>query len=159
MSKLETELPIILKSSKLTSLCWLAVFAAFTAGGLSMSTEKPLIGYLCSAFFGLGMIVFTIKLFPGSSYLELTENGFTMCSLFRRSTTQWPDVEGFSVIEIAGNEMVSWNYTENYEKHQTGRAISKAISASEAALPDTYGMQAKELAGLMNTLLERQRET
>ncbi len=154
-----TELPITLKPSKLRSLGWLCVFAAFTVTGVWMSTEKPLIGYLCSAFFGLGFVVFTINLLPKSSYLELTENGFTMCSLFRKSTTKWTDVEGFSVIEIAGNEMVSWYYSENYEKQQTGRAISRAISASEAALPDTYGMKAKDLADLMNELVERQRRT
>jgi hypothetical protein len=46
------------------------------------------VGYLGIAFFGLGLVVFVIKLVPNSSYLRVTQEGFTVCSLFRCHTVQ-----------------------------------------------------------------------
>lgn len=150
-----TDLPITLKPGKLRSIGMIFMFACFTAGSIWISDVKPLIGYLCAGLFGSGLLIFIINLFPNSSYLELNQDGFTMCNLYRKSTTRWVDVEKFFVIEMSHNHMVAWNYTKAYKNQKTGRKISKAMANAEAALPDTYGMKANELAELMNLLLER----
>lgn len=147
-------LPQVLRprSAKLVGLLAVSVF--FVAAGLWMSqdADNSLVGYGCAAFFGLCAVVFGIQLVPGSSYLRLTEAGFSFCSLFRKSSVRWADVEGFSIIRIAHNDMVGWNYSPHYRTHATGRSISNAIAGVEAALPDTYGMKATDLAALMNAL-------
>jgi hypothetical protein len=130
----------------------LALSAVFVAGGLWMSSEKPMMGYLCAGFFGLCLVVFTLQLLPNSSYLRLDPEGFTMRGLFRGNTVRWADVERFSVICLHNNDMVAWDYAPHYKTQSLGRAVSRGLVGIEAALPDTYGMKAEQLAVLMNRL-------
>ena len=49
--------------------------------------------------------------------------------------------------------MVGWNYSPEFSKSQRLRRVNTALAGTEAALPDTHGMSAEELAFLMNRLL------
>ena len=60
--------------------------AIFVAIGIWMGVTGEWIGYLIAGFFGLGVVVFIIQLIPGSAYLHLDPEGFTFCSLCRRTT-------------------------------------------------------------------------
>ncbi len=120
---------------------------AFVAIALSM--DHSLFAYVGVAFFGLGAVVFTMQLLPNSSYLRLTREGFTMCSLFRCHTIQWRHVSKFGVGRIYMKKVVGWNPAHEISK--AGKA-TKALSGYVSALPDTYSLRAEELADLMNRL-------
>jgi hypothetical protein len=100
--------------------------------------------------FGLGVIVFIIQLFPNTSYLKLTEEGFEVKSLFKSHFTKWSDVESFEVGYLGNNKAVMFNYSENHTKQKLGKQVASAMTGAEGGLPNTYGMKAKELAELMN---------
>lgn len=151
-------LPLTLRPSKLKLILSTIASILFTIGGVWMASEQPFWGYAAAIFFGLAIIVFGIQLLPNSSYLKLTEEGFEVCSTFRTNSYRWSDIESFSIMNVPLNKMVSWDFSSNYDAQQTGRRVSSRVTGSEAALPDTYGMSAAELADLMNGLLKRHRQ-
>lgn len=55
--------------------------------------------------------------------------------------------------------MIAWNFTPDHPPIGRARGISKAFSGYEAALPDTYGMKAQELADVLNNLLHEYANT
>jgi hypothetical protein len=114
-------------------------------------------GSLCVAFFAACAIVAAVSLLPGSSYLELTETGFTFCSLYRKTFVPWNHVREFLPIRIHHNDMVGWNFAAAAPPAGPGRRFSASISGAEAGLPDTYGMTSAELAELLNAMLRRPR--
>lgn len=116
------------------------------------------LGYIAAGFFALGIPVAILQFFPGSSYLHLDAEGFTTCTLFRKHTIAWSDVNEFFVITLKQtgvkvNEMVGFNFTASYDKNKLPRMLSAWVSKCEGALPDSYGMKTEELAALMNSFL------
>ena len=128
---------------------------AFVADGLLMAREEPIAGYACVAFFGLCALVGAISLHPKSSFLELRADGFEYASLFRRTFVQWRHISQFFPITVHHNAMVGWNYSPEFTDSSAARKVAAALSGAEAALPDTYGMKAAELATLLNSFLAR----
>jgi hypothetical protein len=139
-----------LRASKTKMMLLVVGSSAFVSIGVWMADRGPLIGYAIIVFFGLCGLVGAVGLLPGSSYLELSPDGFLICSLYRKWFVRWVDVEEFIPIRIQLNAMVGWNYSPIYQGGAIGRTVSAALSGVEAALPDTYGMNASELAQLMN---------
>ncbi|WP_299768469.1 STM3941 family protein [uncultured Dokdonia sp.] len=140
----------ILRPKKTKSIILIVISILFVLGGYLMLEEKFFIGIITIIFFGLGIIIFTIQLFPNTSYLKLTKEGFEMRTLFKSNFTKWSDVKEFSTDYIGPNKMVMLNYNEEHTKYKNGKKIAKILSGSEGALPDTYGMSAKALTQLMN---------
>ncbi|HTT06830.1 MAG TPA: STM3941 family protein [Steroidobacteraceae bacterium] len=150
-------LPAVLKPRK-RRLVWLLVgCAAFVAMSCFVLRKNEPAGYAGMAFFGLGVLVAGVSLLPGSAFLQVTHEGFTYCSLYRRHHTAWHDVKEFRPIIVGTKAMVGWNYNAVANHHLRLRRVSAAIAGVEAALPDTYGMTASDLATLLNDLLQRNR--
>lgn len=122
----------------------------FTVGGTFIVQEEPIKGWLITTFFGLCLLVFVIQLIPGSTELKLTNEGFEMTSLFRRSLTSWQDVKTFKIGYLGPNKTIMFDYVEGHNKHQTGKLIAKELSGSHGALPSTYGLKAADLLEIMN---------
>ena len=141
------EVPVTLRSSRKKALFYLIACLAFVAIALSM--DRSVWGYAGIVFFSLCAIVFAIQLLPNSSYLRLTREGFTMCSLFRQHTIQWRHVGKFGVGRIWLRKVVGWDPAHDIS---TVGIATKAISGYVSALPDTYGLRAEHLADLMNQL-------
>ena len=130
------------------------VCLAFVAGSILMIRKGERMGWLCAAFFGLGIPVFLLQLWPKSSFLTVTEEGMEFCSLFRRSKVRWGDISEFGVTTIRQhglpvNRMVAFNYSAEYNRAAKARSVAKVLSGFEGALPDTYGMDAEELAQVL----------
>jgi hypothetical protein len=106
-------------------------------------------GWLSVIFFGLGSIVMGIQMVPGASWLDLDDAGFTFCSLFRTHRCMWTDIQEFGIITIKRKKMVAFNFPPGFDKSRIGRKVSHTLVGYEGALPDTYGLKAKELAELM----------
>jgi hypothetical protein len=149
------ELPMTLHASKAKMVGLVAMSAVFVAIGLYMSPKEPVMGLLSAGFFGLCGIVGVLGLIPGGSYLLLERDGFTTSSLFRKHSYQWRDVGSFGVTRISRNKMVCWNFAPDYSGPKRGASLSKTLTGIEAALPDTYGKKAEDLAELMNELRQR----
>lgn len=126
------------------------VCLAFVVSGVFMTKDQPVMGWFVTSFFGICMIVFLIQLIPGSTELTLTEEGFEMTSLFRKSTTRWTDIESFKIGYLGRNKTVMFDYVDGHKKYQTGKFIAKELSGSHGALPTTYGFKATELLKILN---------
>ena len=128
--------------------------AIMTAGGIFVVTDGHWLGLLPATFFGLGLIVSLILLWPSSSYLELDSTGFVIRNLFRDSRIPWVDVDYFEARRVGLRKMVTLNFAPNYKALPNARAVTRAISGVDGALPDTYGMSADDLARMMNDHLQ-----
>ena len=155
MNAVATPVPATFRTSRIKVAVLLTSSVAFVATGVWMASEKPLIGYLCIVFFGLCALVFTVQLHPNSSYLTVSPDGFTFCALFRQTFVPWSQTTEFVVVNVRNHQMVGWNYALGYQGQKAGRVLAKAIAGVEAALPDTYGIKASDLANLMNDARRR----
>lgn len=149
------QVPTTLRPSRLKSAILFVVCLLFVITGVWMVRNGESMGYLCGGFFALCLLVFGLQFHPKASYLHLTPDGFTLCSLFRAHTVRWVHVREFAVIYVGPNRMVAWNFMPDHPPTGHARAISKSLSGYEAALPDTYGLKPEELAGLMENLRQR----
>lgn len=148
-----------LKPGKVRAIRLLFISGVFVAIGIWMGRGGDTTGWLCAAFFGLGVLVGGVKLIPGSCYLDLSADGFEVRSMYRSWRVRWSDVSNFFPVRysnvIGGTfirlpEQVGWNYVAGYKAHAAMRGFAASNIGAEAALPDTYGRSAKELAQLLN---------
>ena len=134
---------------------FLLVSLVFVAiGALMIRTGAPM-GWFVTAVFGLGAMGFSVLMLPGASYLRLDPHGFTICSFYRRRHIKWSDVAEFGIAAIGHGVTVGFNYIPGYRRRAAARALAVAISGFEAAVPDSYGMTAKDVAALMIRLRDR----
>lgn len=150
--------PIVLRPKKSPAIWLLIGCGTFVAAGLWVAREQGWIGYLCAGFFALGIPVAVVELLPGSTYLQIADDGLTFANLFRVHTIPWNVVDEFFVVSLKQtglpvHKMVAFNYVESYDRAQLGRRINAAIANCEGALPDTYGQKAEDLAEILNRCL------
>jgi len=136
--------------NKLKSILFLILTLVFVIIGIYMLTDGEKMGWLVTVFFGLGMIVFIVNLFPQASYLKLDKEGFETCSLFKKHRYSWSEIGHFGVGKISNNKMVMFNFSKEYQRARKIRKVSSIISGAEGALHDNFGLKAEELAELMN---------
>ncbi len=96
--------------------------------------------------FGAGIFVWI------GLWLLPRQPSIALASLFRKHFVAWSDVQLFVPVWIQFNSLVGWNYLPAFRRSQRLRGLNTAIAGVEAALPDTYGMSAEQLAKLMNQL-------
>ena len=110
-------------------------------------------GWFPASFFALGIPVALIQLLPKSSFLTVDEDGIEFCTLFRKCRLKWNDISEFGIYSresIGIGKTVGFNYSPSYERLPTMRLLNKTLIGFEAALPDTYGLRAEELASLLS---------
>lgn len=136
--------------NKLKSILLLILSLIFVIGGIYMLNDGKKMGWLVTVFFGLGMIVFIVNLFPQASYLKLDKEGFETSSLFKKHRYSWNEISHFGVGKISNNKMVMFDFSKEYKKARKIRKVASMISGAEGALHDNFGLKAEELAELMN---------
>ena len=144
---------LILRPRRLKLALYGVLSAAFTVGGVLMILDNDKGGWFVSAFFGLCTLVFIGLLMPGSASLTLTREGFHVRSLWRGGFTAWSEVERFGVARLGHRTMVTYDLLDAAGRRKGGYV--RRLTGVEAALPDTYGMPAENLARLMNAWRER----
>ena len=107
-------------------------------------------GWCVATFFGLGIIVFALQLMPGSAYLHMGPEGFTVCNLFRAQFYRWSDVESFRVTRIRYSKVVAFDFAPHVRGGERMRKLAASLAGHENVLPDTYGKSAEDLASLLN---------
>lgn len=151
----------VLRPRRLKTLALFVVSAAFVIGGAVLVREGNGWGWIATCFFGLCALVFAVQLLPGSAYLRIGPEGFTICYLFRAQTIPWRVVNSFEVGHIAGNRApmtkgVVFDYdAPDYEEYEMLRQLASSTASHEGALSDTYGMDPQELADLLNNYRRR----
>ena len=149
---------LILRPKKSSAIWLLIVCILFVAGSIWMAQEKRWIGYLCAGFFALGIPISIAQLIPGSTYLQITDNGLSFANMFRITNIPWNVIDHFFVVSmkrtgVTVHKMVGFNFVSSYDHAKTSRRVSTAIAKCEGALPDTYGKTAEELVDMLNRCL------
>ncbi len=147
---MQTNQPILLRPKPTKWLVVALGSLAFVLTGIWMVRSREMFGWLGIVFFGLCLSVSLICMLPNASYLRLTSDGFTICSLFRAQTIRWNDVTGFGVGRILTNKIVMFNYVESYQRSPELRSFNTELTGFEAAIPDSYGLTHEDLADLLN---------
>ena len=140
----------VLHPTRGKTVLFLAISLVFTAiGCLELSKGEVFMGCLTVFFFGLAVVVFIVNLRPSASWLRLQDDGFIYCSLFRKSPLiRWTEVSAFRVADVAGREIVVFDWSL---KPRSGfRRFNRVLGGASDGLPDTYGLKAEALAGLLN---------
>ncbi len=140
-------------------LIYLLLCVAFVGIGVTiLIKDGDPIAWACIAFFGLGVGVFGVQLFPGAAYLTLTQEGFEMCSLFKKHFTPWKDVEAFGLGELGIRKMVLIKFAAHVRSMPVARELSAFVTNGwDGGLPDNYGLDYSELVALMNRYLAESR--
>ena len=128
---------------------WLVILAGclvFTAGGFWMVRDQQMEGWYVLIFFGLGSIVAAAVMLPGAASLKLDCEGFDVTSLFRRRRTQWKDVSDFSIAAIPPSNLILVIYDDVSVENNKIAQFSIKLTGRNAALGDTYGLAAEDLA-------------
>jgi hypothetical protein len=137
---------------------WLLVFAGcavFAVGGFWMIRDGDLRGWFVLIFFGLGVLVAAVAMLPGAGALTLDAEGFEATNLFRRHRTRWQDTTGFQAARIPPAQQKLVVYDDVTQSAKTLAQVNVGIVGRNAALPDTYGLSADDLAQLMAQWRER----
>jgi hypothetical protein len=146
--------PLLLRPGRLKWLAVAAVSLAFVAESVHLMRSGAWIAWPGTVFFGFGLLVSLAQLLPGASYLRLTQEGFTIRSLFRTDTIRWADVTGFRSGRILLTKMVLFDFEGSYEgsyaRSRTLRALNLKLFGAGTGLPDSYGMKHEDLAVLLN---------
>ena len=153
------QIPVTLRPGRARTAALFLVSLLFVLGGIWMVRDGESAGYFCAGFFALCLLIFVLQFHPKAAYLHLAPDGFTFCSLFRAHTVPWTHVCEFGPLSLGGNPGVGWNYTPPHRPSRRARLIAKFCCGYEAALPDTYGMKAHDLAILLEYLRRKYTET
>ena len=133
---------------------------AFVVIGYFMRVEKPLIGWACMIFFGLGIPLGLMLLFsPNSVYLRLDSEGFEMASFAKKTRIKWTDVAGFEHASIRGAKMIAIIYAPHYEGQKAGRAVAEHLSGMEGAIANSYNAPLDEVLAALNEWRARYNRT
>jgi hypothetical protein len=127
----------------------------FVALGVWMASERPFLGWLTCAFFGLGIPVSLLMLLPNSTYLRLDEEGFEMGSFIRKHKFRWTDVADFHIGSISGAKMIAITFHPEYKQQQLGRAAAATLSGIEAAIPNQYNATLEQILEALTTWRQR----
>jgi hypothetical protein len=133
-----------------TLVLFLLNFTLFTLGVCTILNDNP-VGWLLAVPCGIFALIGVCLLLPGCSFLELNEEGFTLCSMFRRESYRWDDVARFGVVLVGSRPKVAFHYAATSSTlSPEGAAIAMQLGGYEAAMPTTFGLDPEDLAVLLN---------
>ena len=126
----------------------------FVIGAVAIGAGK-VEGWFVAIFFGFGTVVTGIGLIPGSSYLELTPQGFVGCVLFRKRFYAWETIDTFRVGRLGKRPaVVLFDMAPGFQRTKA-QIVSRKLSGCDGALSTDCGVNPHYLANLMNEWRER----
>ena len=143
--------PVIFRGSRSKALVLLVLSVGFVFLGWWLTMEHPVLGWLCVAFFGLGIPASLFMLRPNSTYLRLDADGLDVVSMSRHLKLKWGDVDAFRMARIHGAKMIAIDYSAEYTRQKTGRAVALALAGMEGAIADHYSVPLEQV---LQTLTE-----
>jgi hypothetical protein len=131
---------------------WLVMVigGAGLAGAILLFAGGDRAAMLIADFFAIGAGFGAIMLRPGAASLRLDGNGFEITHIFRTRSFSWSEVSDFGVIGLGqGGQAVAFK-TSKPRLNSWKRLNAVLAGGRDECLPDTYGMEAENLAQLMN---------
>jgi len=142
--------PVVLYGQRRWAFLWFGVAAFATASGAAMIAGGAWAGWVLVVVFLPSAIVLGLALRRQANELRLDHTGYTITSVFRSSTTSWPDVERIGVLDGTREQLVAIRLTAPAAASYPGAAeIANAMGGYHRTLPMTYGLPAESLAALM----------
>ena len=161
----------ILRPRKAKWTLVLLISAAFVAIGVLVLRDPKASAdrtwaYLGVSFFALCATVALLQFLPGSSFLLLTPEGFTVRVMWRTTSYRWADIDRFGVAGFEtthgplrqDHRLVGFDFVASYPRGRSSQALmtlNRRLTGFEAALPDNYGRSHTDLAAYLNTLRAR----
>ena len=143
------------RASKKKAFLLLLGSLTFVAVGIWISAEKPLLGWICAGFFGLGIPASLFMMLPNAMFLRLDPEGFEMGSVFGAKKILWSEVNGFRISSIRGVQLIEIVFNENYARQKIGRAVASTVSGMEGGIPNNYDAPLEEVLAALNSWKER----
>ena len=153
--------PVTVGIRRLRVIHFILLSLPFVAGGLWLTHQPHLypivLGWLCIAFFGGGGLFFLALLLPGAGTLELTGQGFTLRSLFRKDEVLWSQL-----IYLGGSDQyLRYSYeissgvgeSTNQPREDEDDGRLHIVDRTRRAF-DNFGLPDKELVRLMQVWCE-----
>lgn len=134
----------------------LIIMMIFVIVGVWLLKRDPWIGWWTIGFCGLGSVVFIVQLLPGSSFLRIDQDGLLVRNLFKEFRIDFATVKQFVVYDVGGFIPIGRpRMVGMYMVSPTrGTRFARSVTGVDGGLPDTYSMNADELANLLNDRLE-----
>src|ERR1700755_2406343 len=129
--------------------------AALAAVGMLMILTNNAFGWFLVACFGPGTLAAVVAMSSGASALELDRQGFEVTRMYRRTSFDWHSTYSFDVAKLPRSEEKLVVFDDANERDTLTARMNVGALGHNAALPDTYGMSAEELAHLMAQWRER----
>ncbi|MDH5835176.1 PH domain-containing protein [Luteimonas kalidii] len=147
----------VLRPSPGKWLAMVAISGALVWIGTRILGTHPLVGWSCIVLFGLCGALAVLNLVPGASRLVLDADGFEIVSLFRRTRVRWPEVSRFGSTRVGMHRLVGFDFVDGHAGSERLRRVNRNLSGFQAALPDTYGRSAGDLAAQLDARLAAHR--
>lgn len=150
--------PVIVRSSQRTTLWMLLVSILFTGASITMLREPAKqsqlwIDYACAVFFGLGIPIFSARLFRPDT-LFIGPSGLVWRSVFRSMSLRWHDVRNFRPYRptaLVRSAHIGFDFADDYKPEQHGsRGVVRQLTSVEGSFGGGWELDAAELAKLLN---------
>jgi hypothetical protein len=143
--------PVTLRPWRLKWLSLLAVSLLLIFAGCAMVMSRTEGGWFVLMFGSVGALTATSPLLPGGDALTLHQDGFEIDIMFLKKRTRWRDAGSFETMTRAtapGWEVI-YHDTGPYPAFLSVSNPDPEIRNS--ALPDNYGLRARDLARVMES--------
>ena len=101
-------------------------------------------GWFIIILIGMGIIAPGILLLPGT-WLELDDDGFTLCLWFRPDHYFWCHITDMTV----WREVVSFKLNSEHRGNRRGQTVARAISGYDGSIPNMFRLDPQSLLELM----------
>ncbi len=112
-----------------------------------------MLSFLCV----VGVLMSSVSLVPGTAWLKLNSQGFTVRYWFNDNSYRWSDIKEFRLITyrfmgvIPVRRSVGFKFSESYPKRNVVSRIVGALASFDRNLQDNYGMKAQDLLVLLES--------
>lgn len=145
-----------LKPNRLSWFFMFLISAGFVAIAIWIGPkEDPGLFWFGGGFFLICALVSTPLMLGVGSRLILERDSFTCHTLFRSFTRKWRECSDFLPVYAGARRFVGFTTQQDEAAHPNMAAVNRAVLGASAAVPETFGISAEELADLMNRFRAR----
>jgi hypothetical protein len=129
------------------SRIWLGCVACILLVGLGFMRVQngDKLGWFIIILFGLGVFAPGHLLLGGATWLELDEDGFTLCLSFRPDRYVWNHISEMAIWQ----GVVSFKLLPEHRGNKRGQSMARALSGHDGSIPDIFSLPPPSLLELM----------
>jgi len=148
--RLNPQQEVTLRPSKAKWGCIFAICAGAAVMGTIMAIkDHEANGWMVLVIFGMMAVLAARQLFSSNIYLRLTATGLEMRGPFQKFDARYDDIGNIGVIYYRRNTNVAFDYRSPTSGNAKRRKQNKAVTGYDEIIPETYGLNAQDLAELL----------